>query len=49
MKKYESYKYRFPLCIYLWDDFRENFKSHPEIANLFTKNRHYKVLNIVSS
>lgn len=48
-KKLDGYKFRFPLVIYLWDDFRENFRGHPEIANFFTKNRHYRALNIVSS
>lgn len=48
-EKILSFKFRFPLVIYLWDDFRENFKGHPEISNFFTKNRHYRSINIVST
>lgn len=45
----KKFKTLFPLVIYFWDDFREKFNAHPEITNLFTKNRHYRAINIVST
>lgn len=46
--KLKKFKYRFPLLIYIFDDFNQYLRHTKSINDLATKNRHYKSIVIYS-